>query len=55
MINLEFGGHFGRHLGFLGEPAGDFRGLLVCDSIYFSEPVLKKSACYQPFPPFGVI
>jgi len=45
-------GHFGRHLGFLGQLQGGSPGLLVCCSTNFSEPILKMSACYEKCPGF---
>ena len=48
------GGHFGRHLGFWRMPTWDFRGLFISDSTHIPGPILKKSACYQKCPPFGL-
>ena len=51
---MENGGHFRRHLGFPRLHKGDTRGLLVCDSVHVPASILKKSACYQLCPGFGV-
>ena len=50
----ENDGHFGRHLGFWKMPTRDFRGLFISDSTHIPGPILKKSACYQTCPPFGL-
>ena len=48
---MEDDGHFGRHLGFLKELQGDFRGLLLCYCTHIPAPILKNSASYELFPP----
>jgi hypothetical protein len=45
-LKLHYGGHLGRHLGFLREHKVDSWGLLICCSERFWAPILKKSACY---------
>src|SRR6218665_2266748 len=49
---FENGGHFGRHLEFLGKLQRDSLGLLLCCSADFSGPILKISACYEKCPGF---